>query len=57
MIGQIIPIQSIIDDARRVAEAGHPVAACPFPEGSAHANRWQIAFYAREQELRAEVEV
>jgi phosphoserine phosphatase len=57
MIDQIIPIQDIVDDARLMAEAGHPVVVCPFPEGSTHAARWKIAFYAREQELRAEVEI
>lgn len=57
MIGQIIPIQDIVDDAHVMAEAGKSAAACPFPEGSEHADRWKIAFYARERLLRAEVEV
>ena len=57
MIGQIIPIYQIIDNARQAAAAGHPVTVCPFPDASEYADRWRIAFYAKEQEIRAEVEL
>ena len=56
MTGQIVPVAEIIDHARRAAEAGQPAAVCPYPDGSPPADRWRIAFYARELELRAEVE-
>ena len=56
MTGQILPIQQITDNARQAAEAGRPVTECPFPDGSEYADRWRIAFYAKEQEIRAEVE-
>jgi hypothetical protein len=53
---QILPAQEIINHAQATAEAGLPVTVCPYPADSAHANRWRLAFYAREKELRAEVE-
>ena len=57
MIDQIIPIYQIIDNARQAAAAGHPVTVCPFPDASEYADRWRIAYYAKEQEIRAEVEL
>lgn len=56
MSGQIMPISEIVDSAHQAAEAGQSVAVCPFPDGSAPADRWRVAFYAREKEIRAEVE-
>lgn len=56
MTGQIVSIAEIVDSAHQAAEAGQPATACPFPDGWPAAHRWRLAFYAREKELRAEVE-
>ena len=55
MSDQIIPIKQIIDNARWAVNVGQPITACPFLEGTVHADRWRVAFYAREMELLAEV--
>jgi hypothetical protein len=57
MTDQIIPIADIVDAAHAAAEAGKPVHACPYPGDWPAADRWRVAFYAREKELRAEVEI
>ena len=55
MSDQIIQIKQIIDSARWAVNVGQPITACPFLEGTVHADRWRVAFYAREMELLAEV--
>jgi hypothetical protein len=56
MTGPIIPIADIVIAGRTAAEAGKSVQACPYPGDWPAAYRWRVAFYAREKELRAEVE-
>ena len=56
MTGQIVSVEQIVDSARKAADAGQLATVCPFPDGSPPADRWRIAFYARERELRAEIE-
>lgn len=53
---QILSFDSIVEHARKVAEAGLSVSACPHPPDSPAVDRWRIAFFGRERELRAEVE-
>lgn len=57
MTGPIIPIADIVDNAHQAAEAGSSVHACPYPADWSAADRWRLAFYSKEKELRAEVEV
>lgn len=56
MSGQIIPVAEIVGHAHSAADAGQPVTVCPYPESSPPADRWQVAYWARERELRAELE-
>ena len=56
MSGQIVPVSEIVDHAHHAAEAGYPVTFCPYPDGSPPADRWRVAYWARDRELRAEVE-
>ena len=56
MSGQIVPVIEIVDHAHHTAEVGQPETACPYQEGSPPAGRWKVAYWARDRELRAEVE-
>jgi hypothetical protein len=43
MVGR--PFQDpVADAARRAALAGAPIAACPYPEGTAFSDRWRAVF-------------
>lgn len=54
MAEQIIPIDEITRRAQHAADSGLPVTACPYPENSEAAIRWQKAYHAREMDLLAE---
>ncbi|MDB5853261.1 MAG: hypothetical protein JWR22_1302 [Herminiimonas sp.] len=51
---QIIPVDEITRRARDAAEGRLPVTACPFPEDTDAAIRWQVAFHAKEVDLLGE---
>jgi len=55
MAEPLIPISTIVRDARQAADAGLPITDCPYPDYWEAADRWRKAYYAREQELLAEV--
>lgn len=51
MTGQIIPLDEISRRARRAVEAGMPITLCPYPDDTAAARQWQVAYHGRELEL------
>ena len=56
MSGQIVPVSEIVDHAHGAADAGRPITECPYPDNSPPADRWRVAYWARERELRSELE-
>lgn len=51
MTDQIIPLDEISSRARQAVEDGLPITLCPYPDDTAAARRWQIAYHSRELEL------
>jgi hypothetical protein len=48
----IISIAGIIQHAHEAAEQGRPASVCRYPFHSEAAERWHVAYHARQKELR-----
>jgi hypothetical protein len=48
----IVSIAGIIQHAHEAAEQGRPATACRYPFHSEAAERWHVAYHARQKELR-----